>query len=128
MAEGLGHCTRGGVDRVLIERARHLPGEDVAGVLEVHGDVGEGGLAYAEVLGQYFGGRVREPVGDQERLVLREVARVEDQQELAALLECLDRVWEARREVPEGSLANVVDKVTAPMVDEGTPGTSGKHV
>src|SRR5947209_1508702 len=55
-----------------------------------------------------------EPVGDEEGLVLGEVAVVEDQQELAALLQPLDRVRDARWEVPQVSLANVVDEV-APL-------------
>ena len=95
------------------ERPGHLRREDVALVLDVDRDVGERLLGHAEVLGQHVAGGVREPVGDQERLVLGEVAVVEDEQELAALLQPLDRVRDPGREVPEVARADVVDEVAA---------------
>src|SRR5215211_3421809 len=78
MAVGHGHVTRGRVDRVRGQRAGHLPGEDVARMVDVTRDVAKGGLGDAEVFGQYLGRRMSEPVGDEEGLVLREVAVVED--------------------------------------------------
>ena len=65
-------------------------------MVDIDWDVGEGGLGDAEVLGQHFARGVLEPVGDQEGLVLGEVAVVEDQQELAALFQALDGVGDAR--------------------------------
>ena len=58
------------------------------------------GLGDAEVLGQHFARRACEPIADEERLVFREVAAVEHQQELAAVLQPLYRVGDARGEVP----------------------------
>src|SRR5919204_377072 len=53
---------------------------------------------YAEVPSQHLARRVRHPVGQQERVELVEVPGVEDQQELAAVLEALDRVRDPGRE------------------------------
>ena len=72
--------------------------------------------AHVEVLRQHLGRNVRQPGGEQEGLVLVEVAIVEDQKELGAVFWdgfCLDRVRYAWREVP-------MDEVSVRM-DEGVP-------
>ena len=75
---------------------------------------------HAEVLGQHLGRHVLEPVGDQEGVVFGEAAVVEHQQEFAAVrIEPLDRVRNARREVPEVADTDVVDEVAALLVDGG---------
>src|SRR5215218_1672502 len=58
-------------------------------------------------------------------LVERDV--VEDQQELAALLQPLDRVGDASREVPQVADANVVDEVAPLRVNGGDTSVSGEH-
>ena len=68
----------------------------------------------AEILCQHFGRRVLEPVAEQERVVLVEFAVVEHQQEFRAIrTEALDRVGNARREIPEVADADVVDEIPA---------------
>ena len=94
------HAAGRGFDRVAGERAGHLPFEHVALVVRVGRQVGEGRLRHAEVLGQHRAWGVLEPVGQQEGLVLGEVAVVEDEQELAPLLQSLKRVRDTRGEVP----------------------------
>ena len=70
-----------------------------------------------------------EPVAQQERAVLIEVAIVEDEEEFATVgTEALDRVGNAAGEIPEIADADVVDKVTALRVDRGDAGRSGEHV
>jgi hypothetical protein len=66
---------------------------------------------------------VREPIGEEEGLLLREVAIVEHEQELAAIaLESLNRVRDARREVPQLALADVVLKCVTVLIDGGDAG------
>jgi hypothetical protein len=70
---------------------------------------------------------VIEQVGDQKRLVLRKVAVVKDQQELATFLKALDRVRNDRREIPQVAFADIVDEGAALLVNRGDASTSGKH-
>ncbi len=128
VAKGLRHDARARLDHVRGHRARHLAREDVALVLDVDGDVGEGGLWDAEVLGQHVTRRVLEQVGEQEGLVLREGAVVEDQQELTAVFEPLEGVGNHRREVPQVTLAHVVDEGASLLVDGGDAAAAGEHV
>src|SRR4029078_13021997 len=102
------HGPRRPLDRVGAERAGNRPGEDVALVVHVLRDVRERGLGHAEVLTEDVARRVLEPIGYEEGLVLREVAVVEDEQELTALLEPLDGVRGAAREGPEAPPAALV--------------------
>ena len=55
-------------------------------MVDVSRQVVERRLRYAEVLRQHLARRVREPIGDQERLVLGEVAVVEDEQDIRETL------------------------------------------
>jgi len=71
---------------------------------------------------------VLEPVGQQEGLVLREVAVVEHQQELAPLMKALDRVRDAGGEVPQVAQTDVVDEVAPVLVDGADACTAGEHV
>jgi hypothetical protein len=70
---------------------------------------------------------VQEPVGDQEGLVLREVAVVEHKEELAALLQSLNRVRDACGEAPEVALADV-DEVAALRIDGRDASPPRDHV
>jgi hypothetical protein len=67
-------------DCVIRHGAGHLSLEYPARVLDVLGDVDKGCLGYAEVLCENIARSVREPVGDQERLVLREISVVKCKQ------------------------------------------------
>ena len=70
-----------------------------------------------------------EPVAQQKRAVLVEVAIIEDEEEFAAVgTETLDRMGNAAGEIPEIADADVVDKVTALRVDRRDAGRSGEHV
>jgi hypothetical protein len=67
---------------------------------------------HAEVLAQHVVRHVLEPVAQQKGVVLVEVAIVEDQQKFAAVgAEALDRMRNARREIPEIADADVIDEV-----------------
>src|SRR5271166_3622500 len=70
-----------------------------------------------------------EPVGDEEGIILVEVAVVEHQKKLAAVgVEPLDGVRNAGREIPEIADAYIVDEVASLRVDRGNAGGSVKHV
>ena len=70
-----------------------------------------------------------EPVAEQKRAVLVEVAIIEDEEEFAAVrTEALDRMGNAAGEIPEIADADVVDKVTALRVDRRDARRSVKHV
>ncbi len=118
-----------GFHRVLGQRRRHRPGEDVALVVRVGRQVGERCSGTPKFLARTDrGGVLREPVGEQERFVLREVAVVEDEQELAALLQSLNRVRYAGGEVPQVADPHVVDEVRPILVDGGDTAAAGEHV
>src|SRR6476660_9738474 len=72
--------------------------------------------------------RVREPVADEERLVLREVAVIKHQQELDSLFQPLDGVGDTGREVPDVARADVVNEVAPLGVNRGDAATAGEHV
>ena len=83
----------------------------------------------AEVLAQNLGRNVLEPVAEQKRAVLVEVAIIEDEEEFAAVgTEALDRMGNAAGEIPEIADADVVDKVAALRVDRRDARRSVKHV
>ena len=122
-------CGTGGRARDLVaaERPRNRSGEDVA--LAGVGRVAERRGRHAEVLGQHVVRRVLEPVADQEGVVFVEVAVVEHQQELAAVRpEALDRMRNARREIPEIADAHVVDEVAPLRIDGGNARGAVEHV
>ena len=84
---------------------------------------------HAEILTQNLGREMLEPVAQQKRAVLVEVAIIEDEEEFAAIgTETLDRMGNAAGEIPEIADADVVDKVTALRVDRRDTGRSGEHV
>jgi hypothetical protein len=66
--------------------------------------------------------------GDQERLVLGEAPVVEDEEELAPLLQALDGVRDAGRKVPQVALADVLDEVAPLGIDRSDARASGEHV
>jgi hypothetical protein len=94
-------------------------------VIGIGGDPRQRGLADTEVLRQDRERGVLEPVGEQECLVLGERAVVEDQEELAAVGERLDRVRETRPEIPQITDSEIVDEVVAVRVDGGDTGMAG---
>jgi hypothetical protein len=102
--------------------------EDPAGVLDVCGDVREGSLGYTEVLGENVARRVRKPVRNQERLVLREISVVKCKKELATLLQPLNRVRNPGWEIPQVACSDVVDKIAALRIDRRNARASGDHV
>lgn len=70
------------------------------------GDIGEGAFRHAKALGENFCWDVGEKVGNQEDLVLIEVAIIEDEQELRSVgADSLKGVGYADREVPDVLLA-----------------------
>jgi hypothetical protein len=72
---------------------------------------------------------VLEPVADEEGVVLAEAAVVEDKEELATVgAQSLNGMWNARREVPEISDAEVVDEGTPLLVDGGDARVPVEHV
>jgi hypothetical protein len=119
-----GSCAR---DLVGAKRSRHWGREDIelAGV----GRVAERRGRRAEILGQHVVRRMLEPVADQERVVLIEVAVIEHQKEFGAIgIKALDRVRNARREIPEIADPHVIDEVSPFGVDGGDAGLAVKHV
>src|SRR6478752_5500981 len=72
--------------------------------------------------------RVREPVADEEGLVLREVAVIKYQQELDPFLQPLDGVGDTGREVPDVARADVVNEVAPLGVNGGDTAAAGEHV
>ena len=141
------HRSALGLDRLL---RRHVMAEGLRNRLRAHQFVGpertgHGRLEYVEltrvgrvpehrrrdgeVLAQDLGGYVLEPVAEQKRIVLVEVAIVEDQQEFAPVrAKPLDRMGNAAGKIPEIADADVVDEVAAVRVDRGDAGRSVKHV
>jgi hypothetical protein len=120
-------CRRG--DGVLLDRRGHSAREYVAFVVRVGGKVVERGAnGESEVPGEDVRRRVGEPVCQEEGLVLGEVAVVEDEQELTTGIETLDRVGDARREVPQVATEHVRDEVPAGGVDGGDARRPGDHV
>ena len=66
----------------------------------------------AEILAEHFVRRVLEPIGDQEGIVLVEIAVVEDEQKFAAIrTEALDGMRNSGREIPEIADTDIVDEV-----------------
>ena len=110
------------------QRGRHVAGEHVPSVADVGRQVVEGRLGHPEVLRQHLARGVVEPVGDQERLVLGEVAAVEHEQELDAVLERLDRVRQPGREVPQVADPDVVDEQPALLIEDADTTAAGDHV
>ena len=93
------------------------------------GRVSEQIRRHAEILAENLRGCVLEPVAEQERIVLVEIAIVEDKEELAPVrTKPLDRMGNAAGKVPEVADADVVDKVAALLVDRRDAGRSVKHV
>ncbi len=83
-------------------------------------DARERALGHAEILGEYVFRSMGEPIGEQEGLFLREVAVVEDEQELAPVpLQSLDRVRDAGPEVPEVAFAYVILEGATALVGGG---------
>ena len=128
MAKGIGHNARSRPNGIAGERARGLPGENIPFVLDVDRDVGERGFGDTEVLGQDVARRVRKQIRDQEGLVLREAAIVEHKEELAAILEALDRMRDNRREIPKIARADIVDERASLLVDGANSGVPREHV
>ena len=107
VSRGTGHVLRGDVGR---------GGRAVEDVELLGRDVGEVGDVGLEVLGQHFLGVVREDLADQVGVVVGEVALVEDEDELGALVERLDAVRHAGGEEPEVASLQVVDEIFAVLV------------
>jgi len=64
----------------------------------------------AEILAQHFVRRMLEPVGDQEGVVLVEVAIIKDQKEFATVrVESLNGVGNARRKIPVSGDSERID-------------------
>ncbi len=126
MAEGLRNRL-GAHELVGTERTGDRRFEDVK--LTRVGRVSEQRRRHAEVLAQNLGRDMLEPVAEQKRVVLVEVAIVEDEQEFASVLtEALDRMRNAAGKIPEVADAHVVDKVAALRVDRGDARRSVEHV
>ena len=126
MAETLRHRRRAR-DLVGIERSRKRRGKDVKFARVGH--VGEGGSVCAEILGQHIGRHVPDPVAEQESVVLVEIAVVEHQQKLGAVgSETLDRMRDARREIPQVADTDVVDEIAPLRIDRGDARRAVEHV
>ena len=122
--ERIGHGAVWICHLVLLQRRRDLALENVEVVAR---DVGEVARLGAEVLGQHLFWQVSEPLADEEGVVLVEVAVIEHQQELAPLVERLDGVREAAREIPEVALLDVGDEAAPVVVDAGDAGVANEH-
>ena len=84
---------------------------------------------HAEILGQHLGRRVLEPVAEQERVVLVEVAIVEDQQEFAAVgAEPLDRMRNAAGKYQRSPTPTSSTKLRPCGVDRRDARGAVKHV
>ena len=84
--------------------------------------------AYPEIGGQHVMRRVRHPIGEQHRLVFREVAVVENQQKFGAVgIQTLNRMRNSGWEVPEIALGHVGNEALAVQINRGDAGISVKH-
>jgi hypothetical protein len=102
--------------------------KDVPGMADVGRQRVERRLGDPKVLSEHVAGRALEPVGDQERLVLGEVAVVEHEQELRPLVERLDRMREPGWEVPQIAGRDVIEKQPTLLVEDAHPAAAGDHV
>ena len=94
----------------------------------VERNVAERLFGHAEVLGQHVGRRMRDPVGQEQRVAFGLLAAVEGEDELAAVgAEALQRVRPAGREIPEITLFDVIDAGTALCVDGGDAAFPARH-
>ena len=126
MTEGLRHWVRAH-ELVGTERTGDRRFENVE--LARVGRMSEQRRRHAEILGQNLGRDMLEPVAQQKRVVLVEVAIIEDEEEFAAVgTEALDRMGNAAGEIPEIADADVVDKVPALRVDRRDAGRAVEHV
>lgn len=74
------------------------------------------------ILGEHFARSVASPVRAQSGIALRELAIVEDEQELAASgSQTLNRVRNAGGEEPEITRCDIVNKTSSRVVDTGHP-------
>src|SRR5947199_4391080 len=81
-------------------------------------DAVERAYRHVEIFGENFFRSMCHPIGEQEGLLLGEVAVVKDEQELAAVaLDSLDRVRDACRKIPEVTLADVLLKGASVLVN-----------
>lgn len=80
-----------------------------------------------EILGQNADRVAQESLGDQEGRVLAEVALVEDQEELAALVKCLNAVRHSGWEEPNIAGTDVVDEGRALLIDSRHSHTAFQH-
>jgi hypothetical protein len=71
---------------------------------------------------------VLKPVGDQERLVLGKVTRVEHQQELDAVGQSLDRVRQTGWEIPQIPGGDVIDEQAPLLIHDADATAAGDHV
>ena len=97
-------------------------------MLDVDRDVGKRGFSDTEVQGQHVARRVREQVGDQEGLVLREAPVIENKEELTTVLQALDRMRNNRWEIPQIARTDIIDESASLFVDSGNASVSGDHV
>jgi hypothetical protein len=126
MAEGLRNRF-GAHELIRAERTRDRHLEDVK--LARVGRVSEQIRRHAKILAENIGRRMLEPVAEQKRAVLVEVAIVEDEEEFASVrTKPLDRMGNAAGKIPEIADADVVDKVAALLIDRRYAGRSVKHV
>ena len=103
-------CVSGGSFHALERRRSALRRHRAAGEVDlVLGEAVEGRFGQAEVLRQERLRDVADPVGDAERAELREVAVVEDQDEVRRLVaQAFEHVAVAAREIPDVARLEVV--------------------
>ena len=124
MAVGQGHRSGPG-DAIRRQRPRHWCLENPKVFFR---DLIESARWHAKILGQNFFRSMSHPIGEQEGLLLGEVAIVKDEQELAALWrQSLDGVRSACRKEPKIAGSNILDIAPALVINGGEACVAAQH-
>ena len=115
-------------DHVGSHRTGYGDGEHIACVVDIAGQVGKLAGRHAKILGQYVFGRMGEPIANQEGRIFRKVAVVKDEEELTAIFQGLDGMWNARGKIPQVADAHIVEEVASILVHRADAGAPVEHI
>ena len=120
-----GTCPCALVIDVVLQAGRQRRFEDETLLL---GNMIECGLVGAEILGQHFLRQVGEQIGDGECAVLGKRTVGKGQQEFGAIrLQSLNRMRNARREIPKIAGFDIGDEIMSVVVDRGDARLASEH-
>ena len=113
---------------VLLQRPWHCSLEDVAAIRRQAFERIESRLRHAPILGKHFARGMDQPIRDERRVFLRELAVVEDEQEFAsARPQPLKRMRNAGRKIPEIARRNIFHITRSVVIDGGQTAGSVEH-